>query len=299
LNRPSIAQIVKYAEEAERLGFDSIFTADTPFLRVSGSFLETFTVLSAVASVTKKITLGTAVLLLPLRDPIYTAKASASLDLLTNGRVVLGVGGGIFRGEFTSLGVDYQKRWDRTEEAINVIRKLWSAEKVSHTGTYYKFQNARIGPPPARGTIPILIGGAMEHVLERTAKVADGWIASSHNNDAKGLKESWKRIREYAKKYGRDPDKLMFMHNVFTHVSASFEDSLKETRSFFQQLYGGSIPQELKSRTILGSPEDCIDSVSERVDAGIQHIIFMFPFNSLEKLRRFGRQVLPKLKKKF
>jgi len=264
-----------------------------------GTFLETFTVLSAAASVTNRIVLGTGVLLLPLRDPIMTAKASASLDLLTGGRLILGVGAGIFRGEFTSLGVDYEKRWDRTEEAISVIRKLWTAEKVSHSGRYYKFENARIGPPPARGTIPILIGGAMEHVLERTARVADGWIASSHNNDAKGLKDSWMRIRGYAQKYGRDPDKLMFFHNVFTHVSSSFQESLQETRSFFQQLYGGSIPQEIKSRTILGSPEDCVNGVSERVDAGIQHIIFMFPFNSVEKLRRFGREVLPKLKKKF
>lgn len=298
-SKPRIEEVVQYAQEAEKLGFDSLFTADTQFIRVKGTFLETFTVLSMLASVTKKVKLGSGVIVLPLRDPVITSKAAASLDFLSKGRVILGIGGGIYRREFTSLGVDYERRWDKTEEGIEILRKLWTAEKVSYKGKYHQFDNARIGPPPYRGKIPIWIGGAMEHVLQRTAKIGDGWIASGHNNGPKELKASWKKIQSYAKKYKRDPEKLTFAHNVFTHVSSSYEASLKETKSFFQELYGGSLPKEIGERTIIGSPEDCLERVRLRVEAGIEHMIFMFPFNSLEKLRKFGKQVMPLLKKNF
>jgi alkanesulfonate monooxygenase SsuD/methylene tetrahydromethanopterin reductase-like flavin-dependent oxidoreductase (luciferase family) len=195
--------------------------------------------------------------------------------------------------------VDYDSRWDRTVEAIQILRKLWSAEKVSHRGRYYKFQNARIGPPPARGTIPILIGGAMEHVLERTARVADGWMASSHNHTTRDLKNSWRKIQQYAKNYGRHPESFMFAHNVYAHVSSSFKESLDETQSFFKELYGGSTPPGIGDREILGSPEDILEQVRVRVKLGIKHIIFQFPFNNLGKLRKFGREVMPLLKKHF
>jgi alkanesulfonate monooxygenase SsuD/methylene tetrahydromethanopterin reductase-like flavin-dependent oxidoreductase (luciferase family) len=139
----------------------------------------------------------------------------------------------------------------------------------------------------------------MPHVLERTARIGDGWIASSHNNGPKELKASWLKILEYAKRHKRTPEELTFAHNVFTHVSSSTRESFNETKDFFQQLWGGSIPQGIGERTILGTPEDCLEKVQVRVSLGVQHLIFMFPYNNLDKLRRFGRQVMPLLRKNF
>ncbi|WAL64517.1 LLM class flavin-dependent oxidoreductase [Amycolatopsis cynarae] len=172
------ARLVAQARRAEELGLDSVWAGDSPVTRPRADPL---LLLSAVAQATRRVALGTAVLLPALRHPILLAHQLATLDRLSGGRVIAGVGGGFpnpnTRAQFAAIGVDFDRRISRMEESIDAMRLLWSGEAVSYQGKHFAFEDVRIAPPPLRpGGPPIWLAGSNDPALRRVARLADGWL---------------------------------------------------------------------------------------------------------------------------
>jgi probable F420-dependent oxidoreductase len=187
--------ITALAQRAEALDYDSVFVTDRMLIPVArtaaypysatGAFplgpdepwLEALTAVTYLATVTRRIRVGTSVLVIPYRHPVSTARALATTDHLSGGRVILGAGIGWWREEFDALGVPFEDRASRTVEALRLMREIWTQPRVEFTGRYWQVREAGgLRPQPVqRPHIPIWIGGHSDAALHRVVAVADGW----------------------------------------------------------------------------------------------------------------------------
>ena len=173
------------AASMEELGYDSLWTSDHVIVPVGEGYIpelmhEPLALLSWLAAHTSRLTLGISVLILPYRDPVFTAKYLSSLDVLSGGRLVLGVGAGWLREEFEALSADYERRGAQTDEYLRVIRNLWETETSSFDGEWKHYTDMRMFPKAARergegGRIPITVGGNSTPSVRRAAELGDGW----------------------------------------------------------------------------------------------------------------------------
>jgi probable F420-dependent oxidoreductase len=206
-----------WAQAAEDLGFayievpDHVFGATardgwTPIYNENEQFHETFVVLGFLAAITKRIRLSTGVLIAPQRQTGLIAKQSAEVDLLSCGRLRLGIGVGWNHVEYEALGADWKTRGARQAEQVEVLRRLWTEDLVSLSGRFHTLKEVSIVPPPRQRPIPIWFGGSSDAVVRRAARLGDGWmpiIAPDAEAEQKlGL------LREELKKHGRDPSKF-------------------------------------------------------------------------------------------
>ena len=168
----------------EELGYDSLWTSDHVIVPVGEGYIpelmhEPLALLSWLAAHTSRVTIGISVLVLPYRDPVFTAKFLSSVDVLSGGRVVLGVGAGWLEREFEALGADYQRRGSQTDEYLRVIRNLWETETSSFDGEWKHYTDMRMFPKAARerdgARIPIIVGGNAPASVRRAAELGDGW----------------------------------------------------------------------------------------------------------------------------
>ncbi len=173
--------IREVARAAEDLGFDSIWTTDhvlvpEAHLEPYGRIFETWTTLAYVAALTQRIRLGTSILLLGLRNPVLVAKQAATLDQLSNGRLILGIGAGWLAREFENLGMSFRRRIRFIEEGIALMRTLWANPRPRFQGRFFRIEDAVFEPLPLQpGGPPIWIGGNTEAAVRRAARLGDGW----------------------------------------------------------------------------------------------------------------------------
>jgi len=165
-------------------------------------YLDAFTALTWVGAVTRRVRLGTSVLILPLRPPLIVAKAVATLDFLTGGRMILGVGAGWLKEEFDLLGQSFEDRGPRMKEAIRILKACWGPDPVSFQGRFYRLPPFGLDPKPAQGArLPVLGGGESDAALRRVAEVCDGWHPL--NLLPEQVAERLGRLREWAARAGR------------------------------------------------------------------------------------------------
>ena len=200
--------LVGLACRAEELGFDSVwvhdhvFNAGHVFDRIGGTpYYEPLTLLSFVAARTERVRLGTSVLVLPYHNPIGLAKTVATLDVLSGGRVILGVGVGAIEKEMEAMGSTFKERGAITDEAIAVMRTLWTEEDPRFEGTYSRFAGMKFSPKPLQ-TIPVVIGGVSRAAIRRAARLGDGWQPLGLSPEALG--QGIAALREEAQGAGRD-----------------------------------------------------------------------------------------------
>lgn len=230
-------KIRAYVQHAEGLGFHSIWVGDHVFHHVDVA--QPLTLLTWVAALTNRVRLGTAIMLSSYLNPVLTAKAAATLDCLSGGRLTLGISAGGTESEYQSIGVPYNQRTGRLLEMTRIMRRLWAEEDgVSYEGRYHTLENANIRPKPAQPAgIPIYFGANSEAMMRRAARLADGWIGASAGNVDQFV-ENVARVRGWAAEAGRDPDSLGFakLHNV---TIDSTEDAAKQRlEAHFQRYYG-------------------------------------------------------------
>ena len=214
---------VALAQAAEETGFESLWTVEHVVVpggyrsqypysstgRMPGD--ETAVIpdpliwLAYVAAATSTIRLATGILILPQRNPVVTAKALATLDVLSNGRVTLGVGAGWLREEFEIIGVPFEERGARLDEAILALRALWTQESPTFDGRFFSFAGAYCRPQPRQGSIPIHIGGHTERAARRAGELGDGFFPGRAGDKLPGLIAGARRHAEAA---GRDPDAI-------------------------------------------------------------------------------------------
>ena len=175
-------------------------------------FLEPLSTLNFVAAITSRIKLGTSVLIIPMRNPVLTAKQLATLDLLSEGRFILGAGTGWLPEEFEALNAPFRNRGPRMDEYLEVIRCCWTQEEPSYRGSFYTVRDVGFAPKPIQKPYPpIWIGGFAEKALQRAGRLADGYHAFGPPEFVAGL---FDKVRRYANEVGRDPDSMVFSVRV-------------------------------------------------------------------------------------
>jgi probable F420-dependent oxidoreductase len=178
-------------------------------------FVDAVTALTWMAAATSRIEVGSNILVLPQQNPVILAKALATLDSFSGGRVILGVGTGWAKEEYEACGVDFASRGKRMDEAIAVLRTLWNDEASSFSGEFFNFKEAYSFPKPARpGGIPILMGGESKPALRRLARVGDGWLP--YNMPVEDAPRMIGELKDMTRAEGRDPDKLRIIKIVYT-----------------------------------------------------------------------------------
>ena len=178
-----VQAIFRLATRAEELGFDSVWASDHVF-NVSyvydrlgnRPYYDPLSILSYVAAVTENLVLGTSVLVLPYHNPMRLAKAAATLDVMSGGRLVLGVGVGVIEQELNALGSPFHQRGAITNESIAIMKELWTQEDPSFQGEFYSFSGMKFSPKPVQKPhIPLLIGGTSRAAIRRAARMGNGW----------------------------------------------------------------------------------------------------------------------------
>jgi probable F420-dependent oxidoreductase len=207
---PERARGIKtFARRVEELGFDSLFITDHLLAAkrfYSVNWLEPLISLAVAAGATERVRLGTSILIMPLRNPVILAKELATLDVLSGGRVELGVGVGWLREEFDALGVPWERRGARTDEYIEALRALWRDDQCTFEGEFCRFENAKSFPKPVQGLIPIHVGGHTEAAARRAGRLGDGFFPGRSTDDE--LRSLLDTMRASAKDAGRDPDAI-------------------------------------------------------------------------------------------
>ncbi len=225
-----VQEILRLATRAEELGFDSVWVSDHVFNvsyvqeRIGNRpYYEPLTILSYVAATTQTIGLGTSVLVLPYHNPIRLAKTAATLDVLSGGRLALGVGVGVIEQELDAMGSPYAERGAITDESIAIMKELWTQENPSYQGRFHSFSGMQFSPKPAQKPhIPLLIGGTSRAAIRRAARVGNGWHPTALEPES--LSQGIRYLRERAQSEGRDPDEIP------VSVSAPLGEAAQEGR---------------------------------------------------------------------
>ena len=289
--------IRKFAIRAEILGFDSLWLQE----RIIGDFimLEPVTLLSYIAAITTKIRLGTSVILLPLRNPVQLAKAYSTLDVISGGRAIIGVGlgGGHLGSHENVFGYTREGRVTRFSEAVQIMKRLWTEPKASFHGRYWNFDNISMEPKPVQKPhLPIIFGGHHENALRRAVKYADGWMTNKVTPEE--FKSQWTRILAMAKEEGRDPSKIgsSLYHNI--NINENRQAALDESKAFLDKYYTSNFSMKfVEGFTTAGSPKQCIDELKAYFAAGIEHITLrMTSWDQSGQLKRFLDDVVPAFK---
>lgn len=311
----TLAEMGAYLRRAEDLGFDVAVSIDHLLLTPPAyacTWLEPLALLSALAGVTRTIKLGTMVLVLPLRNPVYFAKEWATFDLLSGGRSVLGIGVGWHEEEFVLMGVPHKERGRRMEECLEIVRALWAGDRVTYDGKFYSFKNLTIDPKPAQKPHPpIWVGGGtqpsekvygqtvtnIDPVLRRIARYADVWVPHS-SATPEMVRGDWEKVQRFAREFGRDPRKIGRVYSNFVWVLKKGEKPESATSHF--KTYSGMDLDYWKTYYLLGEAEQIAERIRDRIDAldrGVDHIV-LNPLNwSVEQLERLAGEVLPAVRR--
>ncbi|MGE0825849.1 MAG: LLM class flavin-dependent oxidoreductase [Candidatus Binatia bacterium] len=287
-------EYLEVATKAEEYGYDSVWGGDHIVFHIPR--FEIFTTLAAVIARTQRIIVGPAVLLLPLRNPVHVAQAVTTLDHISNGRFVLGVGvGGEHPKEFMASGVPVNQRGPRTNEALAVLQRLWTGEKVAFAGKYYQFDDIAMLPTPLQKPHPpIWIGGRSEAALRRTVKYGQAWAPAFVTPER--FLQGKERLAELCREAGRDPQEVQPTVYCFANVGTSREAAWTEAGEFLSSNYNMAAGP-FQRLAIHGTAEECIAHMRRFIAAGAEHIVIRFASGQpLQQLERWTKEVLPGLR---
>ncbi len=280
-----------YAEffrQVEALGLDAVWTEDRIFH--AAHMLDPLMLLASAAACTRRIELGTAVLVVTLRAAAVVARQVSTLQHLAGGRVALGVSLGGRPEEYRAVGVAMDRRVAVFRENVDVIRRLSAGEPVDYRGRQIQLEKA-IVRPPAR--VPIYVGGHAEGALRRAGELADGWIMSPFGT-VRDFPRLWGAVQDAARAAGRDPDALVAGRLVYVAVD---DDRNRARQALGQFLHGYYGPRfDVDQHGVFGPAREVAARLAEHVDAGITKLMLGVPSLDLAHLRRVAHEVAPALR---
>lgn len=290
------AQRLGHAAHIEELGFDSLWVSE--HILFHGPTLETIPVLGALAARTQRIRLGTAVYLLPLRHPTIAAKSFSTLDVISNGRIIMGIGvGGEFPKEFEATGVPVKERGRRTDEGIQVVRRLWTENNVSFQGRFYQFENVTMEPKPVQQPHPpIWVAGRSEAAMRRTGRLGDGYIPYLFSPER--YRDGWAKVQAYAREAGRDPQAIEPAIYQFTCLANSLDEARPRAAAFLQRAYQQPFEQIVDRYCVMGTAQDCVRRLTDFAEAGVRHFILVPicpPDEFMQHVEVYAQDIIPKL----
>jgi len=290
--------LIATARSAEAWGFASVWAADrvvlpwrieTDYPYAEGSafivppdrpFLECLTVLAFLAAATERIKLGVSVVVMPFRHPLHWFRQATSIDALSQGRLLLGVGIGWMAEEFAALGVDRSKRGRIADEQLEVIRRLLGDEHVTHHGDFYDFDDIAFLPKAYGSTLPIWIGGEGEAAQRRAGRFGDAWFPYFVRVTPAELSHGYDNVRRNAAEAGRDPEAVGLDCCLPVELTAQ------------------TVPQE--PDRLRGTPEQLVEALQAFGGVGVGHIGLQFTVprypERMEQIQQFAEDALPHLR---
>jgi probable F420-dependent oxidoreductase len=295
---PDARSLVEYGVRMEQLGFDSLWVWDHILLGVEPNFpiIDSLTLLTAIAARTTKIKLSTGILVLPLRNPVVLAKQLASMDQLSNGRLLLGMAAGWYKREFDAVGVPFEQRGRIMDENLDLLKRFWTEDMVKGDWSHHNIPAGVMHPKPVqKPRPPILIGGYVDRVLKRAGVTGDGWLTYFYRPES--FAKSWVKVRDFAKEAGKDPDTLMNGAQLPIMIGksrAAVEGQMMEWLS--KEWDYASWSDSTKDSAIIGTVDDCIAQLKEHIAAGVQKLIFVPYKYEMGQIEIIAREIMPRLK---
>ena len=311
-------ETIRECERAEAAGFDSVWLGEhhnNPLL-----YPRPLLGLAAIASRTRRLRLGTGVLLLPLYRPLDVAEEGAIVDVISNGRLILGVGAGYAPEEFEAFDVSMKERASRMDEAVPLIQRLWTEERVTHEGRHYRVTNATVAPRPVqRPRPPIWFAGWVEPAIRRAARMGDAWLGgpSAKLDELARCVRLYRDARRDARRDPGDGD-IALMRYLFVARSAAQARAIAGApfiRAFEQTYFKWphpvvkrppgelTIERLAEDRIILGDPEGCLRQLERfRDELGLSHLVCRLSVTGIppeaagESVDLFTREIMPALR---
>jgi alkanesulfonate monooxygenase SsuD/methylene tetrahydromethanopterin reductase-like flavin-dependent oxidoreductase (luciferase family) len=292
-NESTNDRIISLAQHAEALGYDSLSVNDHIVFHTS--WLDALTTLSAVASSTTRILIGTSILNIVVRNPVVCAKALAAIDILSSGRLFAGVGPGSHRGDYDVCGMDFSERWPRFSEALQIFVMLLSSNNTSksidYKGKYYALRDIILLPKPVQKPHPPIYVGSWgsEVGLKRLAKYSNGWMASAYNITPTKFKEKWNFLLAYRKALGKDEEEELFDNSVMS-MFGYIDDDKDRVRKVVREILAPALrrpAEDLEQMLLFGSLDKCLRKIRNFVDAGVNRIHFWPVLNYEDQIRIF------------
>ncbi len=312
----SFEETIRECERAEAAGFDSVWLGEHhnhPVL-----YPAPLLGLAAIAARTSRVALGTGVLLLPLYHPMNVAEEGAMVDMISGGRLILGVGAGYAPEEFAAFGLSVRQRGSRLDEGAALLRRLWTETRVTHHGRHYHVEDATVGPRPVQQPAPpIWFGAWTAPAIERAARLGDAWLGGPSAALAE-LSACVASYRQTRRALGKEPGAIAAFRYVF--VAGTTGQALESAGDSFIRAYENmyfrwphpvikrpdgrlTIERLAENRIILGDPETCVREISRfRQELGLEHLICRFSVPgisreaSMASLDLFAREVMPALR---
>ena len=320
----SPSSMVRVAKAAQSLGYDSVWvhdhltwTAEIHRTHISSGseealkvkqepdFYEALTSLSYLTGMVNKVRIGIACLVVPCRNPLYAAKQIATLDVLSGGRLDVGVGIGspatIDSREYEVLGVNRGVRGKICDDYIGAMKPIWTTHPSSYHGSFVTFEDAEIFPKPLQKPYPPLwVGGWTEAAMKRSARLGDGWLPAWLTPEDIGAR--YRKLKEMARQFGRDGDAIHLGIEVYASIDKDSSKAKRDALGTFQAsrgTYEREMTLEfLESVSLIGSPDEILQKLDAYASAGVSHfeIKFIYPTmdRQLEMMQLFSDEVLRK-----
>lgn len=293
---PDPKQLFQYVERADQLGIDSIWTPD--HVISENPELDPSVLMSVIAARTADIKMGPSVMTLPARNPVEVANTYASLDYLTGGRgrVILGVGLGADPRLCEAINVPADQRAGRLQEAIEILRLLWTEDNVSYDGTHYQLDSVTVNPKPNNGPLDIWIGGNSDAALKRIAQYGDGWFPSLITPET--FEKKLRRLMKHCDRVGREVERDEAGVILLSHIDTD-PSRAQHVRNEYYRQQAGDVPEDVFHRcTAFGTPDDVVDTIERYIEAGCTKFVLL-PVgpNSerIKQLERYSQSVIPEV----
>lgn len=267
---PGRDALVALAREAEAMGLDSVQVGD--HVQWHAPIYESTTLMAMLAAVTERLRIASSVILVPLRDPVLLAKTIASLDVLSGGRVIFGVGvGGDNPAEYTAMRVPITERGTRANETLEIVRGLFAHERFSYKGRHFVLEDVGIAPRPLQSHLPLWVGGGSDAALRRAARYGDGWIGAFASE--RKFARLARALRGLLAEEGRAAASFTLGTYVFFHAGPDARRAREAAVRYLEHVY--RIPGErvIDRHGVAGPVEACLEKVQAYVDAGARYIV--------------------------
>lgn len=289
-------RVIDYARTIEALGFDTLWITEN--VHSGADALEPLTTLSFMAAHTERVTLGPSVVLLPLRNVVGLAHAVATLDRLSEGRLILGVGAGSnLPGSFEAYGSSLRTRGRYSDEALEVMESLWTGNPVTYRGKLLELDKYALGGRPSQMPHPpVWVGGTADGVLKRVARFADGFIPHSISPDL--YQELWSKIEGYCEEAGRDPGTITKAIQFYFCIRESVVEAQGIAEKALEHRYQRKMSLSPSPETYyaIGTPDDITRTIQTFADIGVTHFAFSNargPAEVMPQIQTLATQVIP------
>ena len=292
-NTFTLDDLIAYAETGQQLGFSALAAND--HLVFSRPWLDGPTALATVLTHSGRMDLATTVSLPVVRGPVPLAKSLVAIDHLSGGRLIACVGPGSSARDYAVVGIPFEERWKRLDEAIQTLRALWNREGVVFSGSFYNTEGITLEPFPAQKSgPPIWVGSwGSKAGLRRVARLADGWLASAYNTTPELFAKGWQQLQELLITAGKDPSSFP---NAIATMWLYITEQEKDAERMLNEVLAPALNRpiaELRQRLPIGSAQECAEKLAVYHNAGVQRV-YLWPIaDELEQIKIFMGQVVP------